>query len=146
MWYIVYRKSKHSDVTIFHDAHKASLFAKPKKALTSKFKQKEAAIDAVERCGYTYRINDYTKPRKPAKKKEYPNYQAYLNSDAWKEIRNKRVKMDGYKCQVCGSSSNLEVHHLTYEHKYHENMDDLITLCDKCHRKVHGKSEEPPKN
>lgn len=66
-------------------------------------------------------------------------YKEYLNSDQWKEIRDKVLHRDGNKCIKCGSSKNLQVHHNTYDNIYNEaeNLDDLITLCSKCHMKEH---------
>lgn len=49
-------------------------------------------------------------------------------------------KRDGHKCRACaypGDKSNrLEVHHRD-EDKSHNSDENLITLCRKCHNKVH---------
>jgi RNA-directed DNA polymerase len=48
-----------------------------------------------------------------------------------------RVKMrDGFKCVRCGATESLRVHHIkgTKTHR----MEDLETLCLKCHHEVHG--------
>ena len=71
------------------------------------------------------------------KKKPDNIYSDYIESEEWKAVRRKRMSIDGYQCQMCGTAKNLEVHHLTYERLGHEDMDDLITLCHKCHEKVH---------
>lgn len=67
----------------------------------------------------------------------YRKYADYLKSDAWKERRRRILARDGFKCVLCGSGINLNVHHLTYINKGHEEDDDLVTLCQKCHEKVH---------
>ncbi|WP_416212660.1 HNH endonuclease [Nostoc sp. DedQUE04] len=38
------------------------------------------------------------------------------------------------------ATESLQVHHLTYENhgKEHEHLEDLITLCDDCHKKQHS--------
>lgn len=64
-------------------------------------------------------------------------YKKYLSSLEWKSIRDKRIQMDGYKCTYCGSRENIIVHHTTYENVGHEKLDDLITLCKKCHYALH---------
>lgn len=69
-------------------------------------------------------------------------YEAYIKSDEWREIAAKRMKKDGYKCVMCGATINLCVHHLTYDNLGTEPLTDLITLCKKCHKNLHGKSEE----
>lgn len=64
-------------------------------------------------------------------------YEEYLASDVWKSKRLERLKIDGHQCTVCGSKSELCVHHITYNNLYEEKMEDLITLCKKCHREEH---------
>lgn len=62
-------------------------------------------------------------------------YSEYLKSDHWKMMRQKRLAIDGYECQICGAKSNLRVHHLRYGDW--ESINDLLTVCDKCHRDIH---------
>lgn len=64
-------------------------------------------------------------------------YREYLRSETWENKRQQRLKMDGLQCQICGTGKNLHVHHITYEHFGAEPMQDLITVCDNCHRKIH---------
>lgn len=68
----------------------------------------------------------------------FEDYREYLESSHWDNIRLARLKKDGYQCQICGSGKNLCVHHLTYDRIGREQMDDLITLCQECHEKVHA--------
>ena len=42
------------------------------------------------------------------------------------------------KCEWCGSINNLLVHHLD-ENRYNNNIDNLITLCKRCHQNLHTK-------
>ena len=68
-------------------------------------------------------------------------YRAYLQSPAWKAIRQQVLVRDAYACTTCGATSGksiIEVHHLTYERFGHELLEDLITLCRPCHAKVHS--------
>jgi hypothetical protein len=66
------------------------------------------------------------------------NYEDYLKSDHWYfMIILKRLQVDN-KCEICGSSHGLEVHHLTYERLGNENLEDLQVLCSYHHKKVHG--------
>lgn len=76
--------------------------------------------------------------------KEFVDYNEYIQSAKWKEKRNRRVAIDRYRCQKCGSTSKLNVHHLSYEHLGDEPMEDLITLCESCHAAVHGKAPINP--
>ena len=57
-------------------------------------------------------------------------------SPKWKDVRKKHIDKQN-QCQFCGSSKNLEVHHIVPVHINPElelDPDNLITLCDKnCH-------------
>ena len=78
----------------------------------------------------------------------YPHqttYNSLLRRIQWKEKRNTILNRDHNKCQYCGSCCNLQVHHKYYS-KYPDGKkvdpwnypdDALITLCAKCHRRIH---------
>ena len=53
----------------------------------------------------------------------------------WKEACKKR---DGYKCQYCGSTQILQVHHIVSRKNTSTffDIDNGITLCKNCHSKV----------
>lgn len=67
-------------------------------------------------------------------------YQEYMLSDAWRDKREERLRIDGHKCRTCGCSASfypLHVHHVTYERLGHEDVaNDLITLCADCHHAI----------
>ena len=63
-------------------------------------------------------------------------YIRYINSPQWKRRRLRALKLAGYRCQVCHSPNNLEVHHSTYIRLGHEADSDLIVLCRGCHKVV----------
>lgn len=66
-------------------------------------------------------------------------YKYYLRTEHWKRTRRKRIEMDGFKCSSCGSPINLNVHHVTYDRIGCEDMEDLVTFCQTCHGRLHGK-------
>lgn len=68
------------------------------------------------------------------------NESDFLQTEVWKKLREKRLKIDFYRCHYCGSAINVQVHHLHYPDAWGlETMEDLVTLCDNCHAKVHNK-------
>lgn len=67
------------------------------------------------------------------------DYQDYLHTPEWMEIRQMAFTRDGYKCTKCGRSDNLQAHHLNYRRRGHEKVKDLTTLCASCHAAEHGK-------
>lgn len=60
-------------------------------------------------------------------------YAEYLQTPEWAKKRGKALRFAGYKCQLCNSKENLNVHHRTYERRGHELMGDLTVLCNDCH-------------
>lgn len=67
---------------------------------------------------------------------------AYLKSEKWKGLRRRAIDRADFKCERCGSAVNLEVHHLTYKRFGHEELDDLVVLCNSCHNQIHQKDKE----
>lgn len=49
------------------------------------------------------------------------------------------MNRDSYTCQICGAkNTRLEVHHIVYRSKGGtDDEDNLITLCESCHKKIH---------
>lgn len=71
-------------------------------------------------------------------------YKEYLESAEWREKRQKRLLMDGYRCRFCGTRLNLQVHHKTYAKGLGEEDVglDLITLCKDCHFLLHSVTDQ----
>lgn len=67
------------------------------------------------------------------------SYRDYLQSEWWQERRLLALELAGWKCQDCGGTEDLEVHHLTYERLGAELDADLRALCHHCHSHTHGR-------
>ena len=52
----------------------------------------------------------------------------------WRERRTQALVRDNYCCTVCGSTEELEVHHV--KPTGGNRLDNLQTLCQKCHEKT----------
>lgn len=62
----------------------------------------------------------------------------YMNSAEWKTKRSKVLFYANYMCELCLSTENLEVHHLSGYNKIpNESLSDLACLCRSCHQKQH---------
>lgn len=51
------------------------------------------------------------------------------------------MKIEGYKCRICGSEENLEAHHILEKSKYPEYRTTIgngVCLCRECHNKIHA--------
>jgi hypothetical protein len=61
-----------------------------------------------------------------------------LDPESYEILRQRVLHRDGWRCQSCGTMSNLEVHHQQFRsHSGHDSEENLITLCSACHGKVH---------
>ena len=68
-------------------------------------------------------------------------YRKQLKSEKWYAFRNKVFKKRGKRCENCGNTLSLQVHHLSYKtgHKPWEyDICDVVVLCRDCHAKIHG--------
>lgn len=61
-------------------------------------------------------------------------YEEYIVSPAWKAKRAIALARDCFRCRLCDSPDDLEVHHRSYGRAFgEETTDDLTTLCRLCH-------------
>ena len=61
-----------------------------------------------------------------------------LDSKSYERLREEVLRRDGWRCQCCGSSSSLEIHHKELRsHSGDDSEENLITLCAGCHSLAH---------
>jgi 5-methylcytosine-specific restriction endonuclease McrA len=61
-----------------------------------------------------------------------------LEEQSYRELRKQILRRDGWRCQLCGSMTNLEVHHQQFRsHSGEDREENLITLCFNCHFSTH---------
>jgi 5-methylcytosine-specific restriction endonuclease McrA len=61
-----------------------------------------------------------------------------LDPLSYENLRQQILRRDGWRCQSCGTMSNLEVHHQEFRsHSGDDSEENLITLCAACHARVH---------
>jgi len=62
-----------------------------------------------------------------------------LDAVAYEALRQQILRRDRWRCQSCGSMSNLEVHHKQFRsHSGDDSEENLITLCTACHNEAHS--------
>jgi len=74
----------------------------------------------------------------PVIQRSDPEYQA-LYGKGWRPVRAKALARDKRTCQACGAQrSRMDVHHVVpfAVNPVHE-LDNLVTLCQRCHNRVH---------
>ena len=61
-----------------------------------------------------------------------------LDPVSYEILRQQVLRRDGWRCQSCGTMSNLEVHHKTFRSQSGNDSEaNLITLCTACHQETH---------
>ena len=62
-----------------------------------------------------------------------------LDPAAYENLRQHVLRRDGWRCQSCGTMSNLEVHHKQFRSRLGDDSEvNLITLCAICHASAHN--------
>ena len=79
-----------------------------------------------------------------SRKKHHPEIEMGVGSGNSYKNKHRALGIQTYrrakktKCEWCSSTNNLLVHHLD-ENRYNNNIDNLITLCKRCHQNLHTK-------
>lgn len=82
--------------------------------------------------------------------KNNKTYDELLTKQEWYDFRKKVIyDKGGYVCEFCKKKHNLQVHHKLYYKKPDKekiepwlyNMDEVLLLCDDCHKSVHKKNK-----
>lgn len=69
-------------------------------------------------------------------------YNRHIHSSVWKNFRKKILEERDNKCEKCGYTRRLHLHHLNYDNFGHELPEDVQVLCNTCHEKVHNKAKK----
>jgi 5-methylcytosine-specific restriction endonuclease McrA len=60
-----------------------------------------------------------------------------LDQQAYRELHEKVLRRDGWRCQYCGAIQDLQVHHIRSRSLLGDDAEEnLVTLCDQCHRRT----------
>lgn len=106
------------------------------KKLNGKFRCKvikqEITLDWCDKCN-----NKEYKTNKPIKKK------SNNKEEVTKETYNIVFNRDKGKCALCGTTKNLQLHHILGRSKLLTNkIDNCIMLCENCHINVVHKNQK----
>ena len=59
----------------------------------------------------------------------------------YQTLRKQVLGRDGWRCQLCGTPNNLQVHYVKSRSKLgSDKIQNLITLCAKCHETLHHRT------
>lgn len=101
------------------------------------YKSKEKKI----KTKYKEMVASARKERANPKPKPYQRYSDQLNRPEWKAFRQFIFAVRNKECELCGAKTYLQIHHLRYvenRRAWEYLPEDMMVLCDKCHKKVHG--------
>ena len=60
----------------------------------------------------------------------------------WKALRDEILVRDGGRCTICGGTDYLHIHHIDGD-RSHDAPENLTTLCDRCHSRIHRQGASP---
>lgn len=80
------------------------------------------------------------KARKKNKSKESREYHKNYEKIRRKEYRDKMLKLNNYKCQICGKDLSNPKKQTFAEHHLSYNKDIKALICKGCHMWLHGQS------
>lgn len=66
------------------------------------------------------------------------NYYEYLQSPEWEKLTEPIRERNGGLCECCNMRYGSEVHHRTYDRLGQELPEDLIHVCNQCHKMIEG--------
>ncbi len=80
----------------------------------------------------------------------------YYKTEHWKKLRNKLAYGDDAQCEICGANrwenykigpkkgqrrpksvNKIHIHHKHYDTMLNESRNDVMLLCDSCHKFFH---------
>lgn len=65
-----------------------------------------------------------------------------LDAASYEQLRQQILRRDGWRCQGCGTMSNLQIHHQQYRGQAGADVEaNLITLCAACHSAIHCRGQ-----
>lgn len=67
----------------------------------------------------------------------FASCRAYLNSSHWKGLRRRVLNRDAWRCRLCGSKKELQVHHDRYGDLLSDDIRYLKAMCRRCHERIH---------
>jgi hypothetical protein len=78
--------------------------------------------------------------RKERRAAWWKEYEEYIHSPRWHDVRKNKIEEAGNKCEDCGATEViLHCHHKHYGTLKRERNGDLELLCVPCHQKRHPK-------
>ena len=96
--------------------------------------EEEAAPRHKHCAGRYWRETRKVRPDSAARHSGSDDYNCHIGSTEWERLKREIIKQRGNRCERCGVSGYLELHHKHYHSLGSEQPDDVELLCPKCHK------------
>lgn len=87
------------------------------------------------------RASTYQLRKKNMNKNGITDYDSFLRSDLWREIKTKSKTefKNGGACCFCGATENIHLHHIRYGKNNFKKaiMKNILPACQRCHYGIH---------
>lgn len=94
---------------------------------------------AAQEIEWRERSRQYEEERQQQIEERRREYEIYIQSPTWKELRRKVLVRANHTCEGCGKARATDAHHLTYERFRQEMLFDLVAVCRACHEQIHNR-------
>lgn len=102
--------------------------------------------NTIDEPGYCIHHQGIKKDREAEREKALADHfarlskegQSLFNTKEWRELRKRLLKLHPY-CDICGSTEQLELHHIQKHHGnplLFFNPSNLQVLCKQCHKGI----------
>ena len=109
------------------------------KSLSHKYVLENFDVDKVPEYSdreYSNYMERLRRHRREEREAWWNLYNEYLLSPEWRERRGLVFRRDLYACIYCGQKAD-QVHHHHYRNVFKEPLEDLASVCEPCHKKIH---------
>lgn len=115
-----------------------------RKSLTGKKQSEQTKAKRSNKLSNYYANNPEAKQR--LAQNVWNKYTSKIAGTGWSKISKRIRERDNYTCQFCGEKNKrVVVHHKDWQGKrrgisqkeMNNDPSNLITLCDKCHNRIH---------
>ena len=131
------KENENLSAELEHYKKVALFFSRKSDKLSKKLQILLNAFNEIKEDDVVVKDDDAQKKNVYDEKKQHAKE---LSSPKWKKKREEVFERYGKQCVECGSTKNIQVHHLIYRkgnHLWEYNVNELIPLCKKCHQKIH---------
>jgi len=67
---------------------------------------------------------------------------SYYQTSSWRKLSRQVKQRDQGECALCSSTNRVQAHHIRHRREGGlDELDNLVSLCASCHRRIHNDPE-----